>query len=390
MPIENVKQNSVLIEKIELFLQAGYSANEEFNSAFSGEEAVIIRSRKDSNNEYKYDASEILYWVDRQLYLDELDSWSDEFLQNRHSLAIDFLKSSDQIPVFLDLIELIRRHKITPFLGAGVSKAANYPLWGEALKTLSNKITNINPQDISCLLEEDKFLEAAQKIADASEHQLKNYIATRFRTIYDSDEDREKIPPLFKLLPRLSSGCIVTTNFDCLIEETFKIKGTPLIDGYMHGIQQGNNFIQSLLKGNRCILKLHGDASQSQTYVFTEKEYKNAYGDPINFSNQLPKALRQIYISNSLLFVGCSLAQDKTLELFKEVKDSEQFAIPDHFAIISYPENEEKKQIIEDRLFAINIRPIWYETEKYHQMVTKLIELAVDIADRRVNLGVKK
>ena len=387
MPIEKIKQSGALIEKVEQFLQTGYKANEEFNTAFSGEDAVVLRSMKDPENEYKYDASEILYWVDRGLYLDEFDSWNGELIKEKHSKAIQFLEDSSQRAVFEDLVELIRRKKIAPFLGAGVSKAARYPLWKEALEKLAEKITTLDQSVVEELLNEDKYLEAAQVIADTSKTQLNNYIQTTFRTKYDSDEERESIPPLFKLLPRLSSGCIVTTNFDCLIEETFKAKKAPLLDGYMHGVQLGHNFVQRLIKGDRCILKLHGDASQSSTYVFTEKQYESAYGTPIDYSNQLPKALRQIYISNSLLFLGCSLGPDKTLELFKEVKDGDQFEIPEHFAIISEPSDTTEKQETEDRLLDLKIRPLWYKSDNHHAMATQLVELAVDVAERRVSLG---
>jgi len=388
MPVEKVKQNSALIERVEQFLQTGYTANEDFNSDFSGNAPVVINSLKELGQEYLYDASELLYWVDRETYFDELDCWSGGKVKEEHSEAIDFLNASNQQAVFSDLIELIRRQRVAPFIGAGVSKAADYPLWGEALEYLGKNIAALDEVEVKQLISENKYLEAAQKVVDASEYQLINYVQTTFRTRYDSDKEREAIPTLFKLLPRLSNGCIITTNFDCLIEEAFRAEKAPLVDGYMHGVQQGHNFVQRLLKGDRCVLKLHGDASQPGTYVFTEEQYKTAYGDGvIDYSNQLPKALRQIYISNSLLFLGCSLAHDKTLELFKEVKDGCQFEIPDHFAIISEPETIAVKQATEDRLLDIKIRPIWYKSDNHHVMATKLVELAVDIAERRLSLG---
>lgn len=387
MPVEKIKQSAALIEKVEQFLQTGYESNAGFNEAFSGEDTVLIKGLKDREHEYRYQTSEILYWVDRELYLDELESWNGEKVKGRHSDALEFLADSNQGAVFSDLVELIRRRKVSPFLGAGVSKAAGYPLWGEALKELSETIATIDEKEISDLLADNKYLEAAQKIFEVSEYQLTNYIQTTFRTKYDNDEDRETIPKVFQLLPRLSSGCIVTTNFDCLIEEAFKAKKAPLVDGYMHGIQQGHNFVQRLLKGDRCVLKLHGDSAQQGTYVFTEQQYESAYGNPIEYSNQLPKALRQIYISSSLLFLGCSLAQDKTLELFKQVKDGSEFEVPDHFAIISEPNDVAEKQTTENRLLDIKIRPIWYKPDNQHEMATKLVELAVDIAERKLSLG---
>ncbi|SGZ03994.1 SIR2 family protein [Moritella viscosa] len=387
MPIEKIKKNADLLEKVEGFLQTGYRANQEFNDLLSGEAAVTIPSLKEQGLEYQYDASELLYWVDRATYIDELDSWNGDKIKEGHADAIEYLDSSNQHAVFSDLIDLIRRQRIAPFLGAGVSKPAGYPLWREALIRLSNRIASVDSKAITDLLDNDQYLEAAQQIFDESEHQLNNFIQTEFRTGFDSDAARERIPTIFRILPRLSKGCIVTTNFDRLVEEAFKLKGSPLVDGYMHGVQAGHNFVQSLLKGDRCILKLHGDAAQPATYVFTGNQYENSYGEPIDYSNQLPRALRQIYISNSLLFLGCSLAQDKTLALFKEVQDGGQFEIPDHFAIISEPDDPVEKQATENRLLDIKIRPIWYKSDNHHEMATKLVELAADIAERKLSLG---
>jgi hypothetical protein len=81
----------------------------------------------------------------------------------------------------------------------------------------------------------------------------------------------------------------------------------------MHGMQQGNKFVPKLIKGDRCILKLHGDAEDHDTYVFTADQYDQAYGSPVDFKKPLPRALRQIFVSHSLLFLGCSLERDWTL-----------------------------------------------------------------------------
>ena len=188
------------------------------------------------------------------------------------------------------------------------------------------------------------YLQAAQVLYDTGEAQVQHFIKTEFR-------QRGAISGPVRLLPDISSGCIVTTNFDTLIEDLFRERGQPL-DGYMHGTQAGNNFVQRLLRGERCILKLHGDAGQANTHVFTQAQYRTAYGEPFAFQNQLPRALRQIFISHSLLFLGCSLEQDKTLELFKSVVDEAAFEIPDHFALLNEPNNPQERIGKEARLYS--------------------------------------
>jgi hypothetical protein len=151
----------------------------------------------------------------------------------------------------------------------------------------------------------------------------------------------------------------------------------------MHGRQQGNKFVSKLIKGERCILKLHGDAEDYETYVFTNEQYDEAYGNPLDFTKPLPKALRQIYVTSSIIFLGGSLEKDKTLDLFNEVMNDADFDVPDHFAILSIPRNGETKNQKEARLNDLQIRTIWYPAEE-HVFVDSYLRLALDMASERL------
>lgn len=226
------------------------------------------------------------------------------------------------------------------------------------------------------------YLQAAQVLHDAAAQQVQHFIKTEFR-------QRGAINGPARLLPELANGCIVTTNFDTVIEDLFRDRGQPL-DGYMHGTQAGNNFVQRLLRGERCILKLHGDAGQANTHVFTRAQYQAAYGEPFAFQNQLPRALRQIFISHSLLFLGCCLEQDKTLDLFKSVVDEAAFEIPDHFALLNEAATPQERARKEDRLLQLKIRPLWYATpadadgKPDHSLLEQILKLAIAVARRQV------
>jgi uncharacterized protein (DUF2267 family) len=237
-------------------------------------------------------------------------------------------------------------------------------------------------QDIESLMAQYDYLQAAQVLHNAAAEHVQHFIKTEFR-------QRGTINGPVRLLPELANGCIVTTNFDTVIEDLFRDRGQPL-DGYMHGTQAGNNFVLRLLRGERCILKLHGDAGQANTHVFTQAQYKAAYGEPFAFQNQLPRALRQIFISHSLLFLGCSLEQDKTLDLFKSVVDEAAFEIPDHFALLNEPATPQERARKEARLLQLKIRPLWYATptdgdgKPDHSSLEQILKLAIAVARRHV------
>jgi len=395
MAIEKIKKSSDLIEKVEQFLQNGLQGNEAFNIALDEGELIEVSSLKESES-YRYKASEVLYWTDRNAYLDEFDSWNGEQLRDRHIETINYVHHSQQEAVLSDLIALIKNKKIAPFLGAGVSAAAGYPGWVATLKELGGRLTNVKDSDVERLLNDESYLELAQVLHDASPSQLINHIRTTFRIKSNIEDDKEKIPEIIKLLPKLCSGAMITTNFDTLIEGWFKTNVAGEFDGILCGLQENHNFITKLLKGDRCLLKLHGDASQADSYIFTRNQYEQGYGlNSIDYRKQLPKALRQIYISHSLVFLGCSLQQDKTIELFEQVRSEGQFVIPDHYAFLALPTkssekgevlDESKKQEIESRLYELEIRPIWYPSESNHKMLVQLLRLITDVADGRLTL----
>ncbi len=248
---------------------------------------------------------------------------------------------------------------------------------------MAKKLDGLDAQDIETLMARYDYLQAAQMLHDASADQVRHFIKTEFR------QRAGMVSGPVLLLPELAQGCIVTTNFDTVIEDLFQQRGHAL-DGYMYGMQPGNAFVQRLLRGERCILKLHGDARQENTYVFTQSQYQTAYGEPLSFQNQLPRALRQIFISHSLLFVGCSLEQDKTLDLFKSVVDEAAFEIPDHFALLNEPATPQERARKEARLLQLKIRPLWYFTppnvEGYpdHSLLEQILKLAIAVARRQV------
>jgi hypothetical protein len=103
---------------------------------------------KDHEHIYQYQASDVLYWTDRDAYLDELDNWNGEQLKDTHKKAIEYIFDSYQDVVFSDLVALIRRKKVAPFVGAGISAAAGYPSWVATLKTLGTRLTNVKADDI--------------------------------------------------------------------------------------------------------------------------------------------------------------------------------------------------------------------------------------------------
>jgi hypothetical protein len=242
MDIKKLRENKLIVDKVEEALQAAYSSNGDFNEVLDESEPLSFKGLKDPDHEYAYTVSEVLYWADRDAYLDELDHWEGRRQANQHEAATNFIKQSDQAAVFLDLVDAIQLGRIAPFVGAGLSKSSGYPLWGEALRKIAQKLDVLDVQDIEPLMAQYDYLQAAQVLHDAAADRVKHFIKTEFR------QRAGAIAGPVLLLPELARGCIVTTNFDSVIEDLFQQRGQAL-DGYMYGMQPGNAFVQRLLRG---------------------------------------------------------------------------------------------------------------------------------------------
>lgn len=359
-------QQKHLIGEIIQLLNEEYAENHEFNEYLDSDEPIKL-------GKLEFQKSKVLFWLDRQAYYEEQSEWKGRSLQEQHQACFNLLNANQNVSPFCELADAIARQRIVPFVGAGLSQPMDMPLWSTALRNLHDRIHQPNDPAISALIDQGQFLNAAQLLADYNPVLTNNFIRTRYRV--------QKVVGAVLLIPRISHGCIVTTNFDNGIEEVYKLEGL-MFDSYMHGTQH-HNFFSRLVRGQRCLLKLHGDADDPQTYILTRKQYLDAYEEPLNFQQPLPKALRQIFVSNTLLFLGCSLDQDWMLDLFKRLIQQNEYEIPNHYAFLPLPKGKQVKQKKETALMELNIQPFWYPAGQ-HEFVEKLLQLVIDVSEKRI------
>lgn len=366
--------------------------NIDFHADLNGGESIKILGlpcNQDSANEYLIEKSDILFWHDPTAYTDEMERWENQKNEDKHKDLKEYLRQSGQKPPFLRLCELIRKQRIAPFIGAGLSKNYGLPLWGEALNEVLNKLASSEelPKNKKSIINEylksKKYLDAADELYKFSQVRVENYLLNNFDANQLGLLKKKKNTQLAMLIPEITDSCIVTTNFDDIIEKSF-IEANKPIEGYMHGKQHQNQFTSKLIRGERCILKLHGQFDSNESHIFSKEQYDEAYGKgEIDYTKQIPKTLRQIFISHSLLFIGCSLAQDKTIDVFHEVFQSNDFEVPNHFAILPETENNNGK---EEYLLDRGIQPIWYKViDNSHKQLETLLSFAVDCAKNKVS-----
>ena len=83
-------------------------------------------------------------------------------------------------------------------------------------------------------------------------------------------------------------------------------------------------------------------------------------------------------MSYSFLFMGCSLATDRTVLTFMKVaQDLGRDQLPHHYALFECPADPEARRVIDERLADCHITPLWYP-EGEHGYVEQILELLLD------------
>ena len=103
--------------------------NGEFHEAINDEEPITFKGlgSEGERSEYLVDPSDVLFWHDPTAYLDELERWKGQKVLDEHLETRKYLDDSDQLNPFSRLVEAIKRGRVAPFVGAGLSYPYKLP-----------------------------------------------------------------------------------------------------------------------------------------------------------------------------------------------------------------------------------------------------------------------
>jgi len=214
---------------------------------------------------------------------------------------------------FDQLVSCLMGDSVVPFIGAGVSVAGGFPTWKDHLRK-QGKTAGIESNIIEGHLAKGEFeavIEAVEKTRGS------DVFAQEIRDAFSKTGSIEGIT---LLISELFSDTLITTNYDHLLEQTFDI-------GPSHGVQviSGTSAMEKPDPEKVTVIKLHGDIRNPNRCILGKKQYDEAYGEPhLDLSRPIPKLLRYYYTTSSLLFIGCSLNNDRTIQVFKAVKEAQR------------------------------------------------------------------
>lgn len=272
--------------------------------------------------------------------------------------------------VIRDLIDTLndKNVEVSPFVGAGMS-APIFPLWGQALKEImkTHLFSPESRKQIEEYLSEYKYEVAASEIEKALPGiRYKDALRRIFNSKKINEQVLKDMP--VSMLPKLFTRTVFTTNFERVINKVYQCNTLITMKS---SEDKKSEVLRS--KEKLYIVKLHGDIEDGDI-VFTNEEYNDCYGE--SFNTSYVSFLESLFASRAMLFLGCSLKEDRTFELLKRI--SEKGTYP-HYAFLEIQDDLNSEAFLERQniLSNANIRCIWYPKGQ-HQLVKVFLQYLIN------------
>lgn len=280
---------------------------------------------------------------------------------------------------FEQLVKCLESGDVVPFIGAGLSVAGGFPSWKNHLRQ-QGRSAGIDKKHIEELLAGGHYEQIIEEIETAGYHDV---FIQEIRDVFGRTGE---ITPTTLLLSELFTDTVITTNYDRLLEQVYDIGD----DGIQ--IINGMNALEDPLVDKVTIIKLHGDIQNPSRCILGKNQYDQTYGNAhLDMSRPIPKLLAYHYKNSSLLFLGCSLNNDRSIQVFRAVKDSiGDIEIPQHFCIEQAPEEEDELVKRNAHLAGLGITAIWFEKDCFDYVEGILRNAKNELRYRGVIPGAKK
>ena len=278
---------------------------------------------------------------------------------------------------FTLLLRDYQRGTIVPFIGSGFStniSKSKFPQWREFLIEYASQF-GIRERVIQIL--NDTSIAFRYELAAAEIAKNDAVFTEKIQDTFSLDKsDSLNSEALVQWLPKLfPNSPLLTTNLDPVIETVYQNQDLPISQ-----ILYGKSFTDQQLKRitinkDHVLLKIHGCIRDKETIVFSENQYSKLYGDlessreyKIKAKKKFPAQFKKMTNETRFLFLGCSLNEDRYLEILRQVKMQAKEDANYHFAIISAPEHENEFIKRQEFLASYGIAPIWYDAGHYEQI----------------------
>lgn len=269
---------------------------------------------------------------------------------------------------------------VVPFIGAGISVECGFPTWkGHLIQ--QGRTCGLNSDHVQDLLDEGHYETVIEEIEAIVHHDA------FLQELKDVFSRTGKITQTTLRLTELFNDTLITTNYDHILQQAYDTGDKNRIQ-----LLDRTNILDNPDTSKITIIKLHGDIRQPANCIINKPQYDEAYGNGcLDLSKPIPRVLKYHYQTSNLLFLGCSLNRDRTMEVFQAVKEElGDVDRPQHFSLESMPETEAELTDRNGYLLRFGITPIWFPKDSY-DYIEQILRLARNEMRYRGYLpGIKK
>lgn len=203
--------------------------------------------------------------------------------------------------IYPEEIRLLRdamlNNKLVIFVGAGASLDAGMPSWSDAVRMIANRL-GISEENLDYMKVPQYYYNSRGK---------KEYVEL-MRQIFRYHDDLD-IQAIHKNIIKLNTHTIITTNYDCLLENAAFENAE-----FIQVIRQDKDL--SYIVAGKKLIKVHGDF-EHDNFVLKEDDY-------LHYSNNfklIEAYVKSLIATNVILFVGYSFSDPDVKQMFSWVKD---------------------------------------------------------------------
>jgi hypothetical protein len=365
-----------------------YEYFNDFNEWIDGDDGIEIRVRNGIDD--LSNPSKAFFASDLEAYNQEFKAFrnqrksevlGEEYINNTFGDSHWFERNLER---FEQLENCLIEGSVVPFIGAGLSVECGFPTW-KAHLIQQGRTCGLNATHVIDLLDKGHYETVIEEI------EAIGHLDAFIQEIKDVFSKTGRITQTTLRLSELFTDTLITTNYDHILLQAFDTGEANKIQ-----LLDSTNILEQPDSNKITIIKLHGDIRQPANCIISKKQYNEVYGNgSLNLSNPIPKVISYHYRTSSLLFLGCSLNRDRTMEVFQAVKDAlriekKDVDIPPHFSLESIPETEAELVARNAYLLKYGITPIWFPTGSY-EYVEQILRLARNEMKYRGHLpGAKK
>ncbi len=216
------------------------------------------------------------------------------------------------------LREAVTNDNLVIFAGAGISKSAGLPLWGELVGKIIDRVTNYDDGPGTALKAIFNNKSSNRAIFDVLNYiqnnnltghvnpVLKQELSTNAQKLISEDTPL----PLHSKIWQVTKK-VITPNYDQLFEacEEFKRSGIDRITN------KSIIPLSDLYRQNSYLLKIHGNINEIDDIIFYESQYEAQYKN----ESAVVMRLRELVANHVILFLGTSMTDPYVNNIISEV-----------------------------------------------------------------------